>query len=160
MFFQPKISRWKSYFQLLILIVLWHIYYSLYRKTAGTLETISGMFIASWSIICKMKPQKIKDKPQQGSVTTLYETLRWLFLIREIWCCSWVYGKDEGCPIYRIHNRSSNWRFVTCRDDRSPFVSFRNKSAIELRPTWIGCIGHVWERLYSGIAEGWWVVNY
>ena len=37
------------------------------------------MFIVSRPIRCEMKPQKITDKPQQGSVTTWYETTSWLF---------------------------------------------------------------------------------
>ena len=49
-----------------------------------TLEKISGMFIVSRPIRCEMKPQKITDKPQQGSVTTWYETTSWLFLLQEI----------------------------------------------------------------------------
>ena len=31
----------------------------------------------------EMKPQKIMDKPQQGSVVTWYETTSWPFLLRE-----------------------------------------------------------------------------
>ena len=43
-----------------------------------------GMSIASRPIRCEMKPQKITDKEQQGSVTTWYETTSWSFLQREI----------------------------------------------------------------------------
>ena len=49
-----------------------------------TTEKISGMFIVSRPIRCEMKPQKITDKPQQGPVTTWYETTSWLFLLQEI----------------------------------------------------------------------------
>ena len=49
-----------------------------------TPEKISGMFIVSWPIRCENKPQKITDKPQQGSVTTWYETTSWPFLLRKI----------------------------------------------------------------------------
>ena len=49
-----------------------------------TPEKISGMFIVSRPIRCEMKPQKITDKPQQGSVTTWYETTSRLFLLQEI----------------------------------------------------------------------------
>ena len=55
-----------------------------------TLEKISGMFIVSRPIRCEMKPQKITDKPQQGSVTTCYETTSWLFLLQEIFNSLWV----------------------------------------------------------------------
>ena len=43
-------------------------FYSLFHKTVNTRE-ISGMFV-SRSFRCQMKPQKITNKPQQGSVTT------------------------------------------------------------------------------------------
>ena len=49
-----------------------------------TPEKISGMFIVLWPIRCKMKPQKIADKWQQGSVMTWYETTSWLFLLCQI----------------------------------------------------------------------------
>ena len=49
-----------------------------------TPEKISGMFIVSRPIRSEMKPQKITDKPQQGSVTTWYETTSRLFLLQEI----------------------------------------------------------------------------
>ena len=49
-----------------------------------TPEKISGMFIVSRPIRCEMKPQKITDEPQQGSVTTWYEATKWPFLLREI----------------------------------------------------------------------------
>ena len=49
-----------------------------------TPEKISGMFFVSRPIRCEMKPQKITDKPQQGSVTTSYETTSWLFLLQQI----------------------------------------------------------------------------
>ena len=49
-----------------------------------TPEKISGMFIVSLPIRWEMKPQKITDKPQQGSVTTWYETASWVFLLQEI----------------------------------------------------------------------------
>ena len=42
------------------------------------------MFIVSRPIRCEMKPQKITDKPQQGSVTTWCEKTSWPFLLREI----------------------------------------------------------------------------
>ena len=44
----------------------------------------SGMFIVSRPIRSEMKPQKITDKPQQGSVTTWYKTMSWPFLLWEI----------------------------------------------------------------------------
>ena len=44
-----------------------------------TPDKISGMFIVSQPIRCKMKLQKITDKPQQGLVTTWYETMSWPF---------------------------------------------------------------------------------
>ena len=56
--------------------------YSLSRKTVNTRE-ISGMFV-SRSFRCQMKPQKITNKPQQGSVTTWYEKTSWPFCLREI----------------------------------------------------------------------------
>ena len=50
-----------------------------------TPEKISGMFIiALRPIRCEMKPQKITDKLQQGSVRTWYETTSWPSLLREI----------------------------------------------------------------------------
>ena len=48
-----------------------------------TPEKISGMFIVLWPIRCEMKPQKITDKSQQGSVT-LYETMSWSVFLREM----------------------------------------------------------------------------
>ena len=55
-----------------------------------TPEKISGMFIVSRPIRCEMKPQEITDKPQQGSVTTWYETTSWLFLQQEIFNSLWI----------------------------------------------------------------------
>ena len=49
-----------------------------------TPEKISGLFIVSRSFRCQMKPQKITNKPQQGSVTTWYEKTSWPFCLREI----------------------------------------------------------------------------
>ena len=45
-----------------------------------TPEKISGMFIVSRPIRCEMKPQNITDKPQNGLITTSYETTSLLFL--------------------------------------------------------------------------------
>ena len=42
------------------------------------------MFIVSRPIRCEMKPQKITDKPQNGLITTWFETASWLFLPRGI----------------------------------------------------------------------------
>ena len=42
------------------------------------------MLIVSRTIRFKMKPQKITDKTQRGSVTTWYKTISWPFLWREI----------------------------------------------------------------------------
>ena len=40
--------------------------------------------LVSRPVRCEMKPQKITDKPQQGSVMTWYETTSWAFLPRKI----------------------------------------------------------------------------
>ena len=62
-----------------------------------TLEKISGMFIVSRPIRCEMKPQKITDKPQQGSVTTWYETTSCFFFYKK---SSIPFGSPLGifCP--------------------------------------------------------------
>lgn len=83
-----------------------------------TPEEISGMFIVSRPIRCEMKPQEITDKPQQGSVTTWYETTSWLFLQQEIFNSLWISLKKlffdhKPTPvtwqksIYRIHLKVS-----------------------------------------------------
>ena len=60
--FSPKIiNRQKTF-----LLRQWQMF----PVKLSTLEKISGMFIVSRPIRCEMKPQKITDKPQQGSVTT------------------------------------------------------------------------------------------
>ena len=51
------------------------------------------MFIVLRPIRCEMKPQKITDKPQQGSVMTWYQTTSWLFLLQEIFNSLWVSQK-------------------------------------------------------------------
>ena len=50
----------------------WKPRFTVFPIKPWTLEKISGMFIVSRPIRCEMKPQKITDKPQQGSVTTWY----------------------------------------------------------------------------------------
>ena len=94
-----------------------------------TLEKISGMFIVSRPIRCEMKPQKITDKPQQGSVTTWYETTSWLFLLQEIFNFLWISLKsyllttnqhqslDFVCSKANLPNRPKSecklWKFTT-----------------------------------------------
>ena len=95
-----------------------------------TPEKISGMFFVSRPIRCEMKPQKITDKPQQGSVTTSYETMSWLFLLPEIF--SFPFGSlwksyilttnqhqslDSVCSKTKLPNRSKScecklWKFT------------------------------------------------
>ena len=79
-----KLSRvrstdWKS-------ALKWGIkhYFTVFPVKPWTPEKICGMFIASWPIRCEMKPQKITEKPQQGSVTTWNETTSWPYLLQEI----------------------------------------------------------------------------
>ena len=55
-----------------------------------TPKEISRMFIVLRLIRHGVKLQKITDKPQQGSVTTWYETTSWPFLLREIFNFSFV----------------------------------------------------------------------
>ena len=59
-----------------------------------TPEKISGMFIISRPIRCEIKPQKMTDKSQQGSVKTWYETTSWPFLLRQI------FNKSSIFPSY------------------------------------------------------------
>ena len=75
------------------------------------------MFIVSWPIICENKPQKITDKPQQGSVTTWYETTSWPFLLRKIfnfpivslWKSYFFYHKPTLVTRFRLF-RKRNYR--------------------------------------------------
>ena len=63
----------------------WFLYVTVFPVKRWTPEKISGMFVVSRPIRCKIKLQKITDKPQQGSVMTWYETwTSWLFLLQEI----------------------------------------------------------------------------
>ena len=99
-----------------------------------TPEKISGMFIVSRPIRCEMKPQKITFKPQQGSVTTWYETASWLFLLQEIF--NFPFGSpwksyflttnqhqslDSVCSETKLPNKPKSdcklWKFITLQVD-------------------------------------------
>ena len=67
----------KIYFQAQVKISsmgLKSLYVRVFPIKPRMLKKISGMFIVWRPIRCEMKPQNITDKPQQGSVTTWYET--------------------------------------------------------------------------------------
>ena len=68
----------------LTIVSPWHRFLLTVLVKPWTPEKISGMFIVLRPIRCEMKPQKITDKPQQGSVTTWCETTSCPFLLREI----------------------------------------------------------------------------
>ena len=104
-----------------------------------TLEKISGMFIVSWPIRCEMKPQKITDKPQQGSVTTWFETTSWLVLLQEIF--NFPFGPSKKA--FFDHKLTPvTWRSVLFKKPKQPN---RPKSECKL-----------W-KFYNGIGRRPWV---